>query len=48
MLNLMTAQYLLRSSTPNGEDARRAGTKYGFEHNYHTTLVTALAAFLHP
>lgn len=31
---------------PHGEDARRAGAGYAFEHNYHTTLVAALAAFL--
>jgi hypothetical protein len=33
---------------PEGEDARRAGTNYAFEHNYHTTLVAALAAVLCP
>src|SRR5262249_36288980 len=33
---------------PKGEDARRAGASYAFEHNYHTTLVAALAAFLCP
>jgi hypothetical protein len=31
---------------PDGKEACRVGASYAFEHNYHTTLVAALAAFL--
>lgn len=33
---------------PDGAEARRSPDRYAFEHNYHTTLVSALAALLCP
>jgi len=53
-MRALTAAQLVDGSVPaprfdpKGEDARRAGASYAFEHNYHTTLVAALAAILCP
>lgn len=33
---------------PDGPEARRSPTTYAFEHNYHTTLVAALAGIVRP
>jgi hypothetical protein len=51
-MQAITAAQLEDGSVPapkfdlRSEDARRAGVRYVFEHNYHTTLVSALAAAL--